>query len=116
MRRRFVTLDVFTGKRFTGNPLAVVLEPDGLDTAAMRMIAREFNLSETVFVFPPADKANRAMLRIFTPTRELPFAGHPTVGTAMLLCRMDGGRGRHFRLEEQIGLVSCWAQSWNADS
>jgi trans-2,3-dihydro-3-hydroxyanthranilate isomerase len=116
MRRRFATLDVFTGKRFTGNPLAVVLEPDGLDTAAMRMIAREFNLSETVFVFPPAEKANRAMLRIFTPTRELPFAGHPTVGTAMLLCRMDGGRGRHFRLEEQIGLVSCWAKSWDADS
>src|ERR1041384_5919047 len=101
MRRRFVTLDVFTTKRFAGNPLAVVLDPDGLDTAAMQTIAREFNLSETVFVFPPADtrtpprdftpsepvsvpppadKANRAKLRIFTPARELPFAGHPTVG------------------------------------
>ena len=57
MRRRFVTLDVFTDKRFAGNPLAVVLEPDGLDTPAMQTIAREFNLSETVFVFPPADKA-----------------------------------------------------------
>ena len=92
MRRRFVTLDVFTDKRFAGNPLAVVLEPDGLDTAAMQTIAREFNLSETVFVFPPADKANRAKLRIFTPARELPFAGHPTVGTAVLLGRIDGGK------------------------
>ena len=55
MRRRFVTLDVFTDKRFAGNPLAVVLEPDGLDTAAMQTIAREFNLSETVFVFPPEE-------------------------------------------------------------
>jgi trans-2,3-dihydro-3-hydroxyanthranilate isomerase len=117
MRRRFVTLDVFTGKRFTGNPLAVVLEPDGLDAAAMRAIAREFNLSETVFVFPPEDKANRAKLRIFTPARELPFAGHPTVGTAVLLCLMDGGRQlRRFGLEEQIGLVSCEVKSWNADS
>src|SRR3979490_1539682 len=95
MRRRFVTLDVFTTKRFAGNPLAVVLEPDGLDTAAMQTIAREFNLSETVFVFPPADKANRAKLRIFTPGRELPFAGHPTVGTAVLLCRIDGGAAEH---------------------
>ena len=94
MRRRFVTLDVFTDKRFAGNPLAVVLEPDGLDTAAMQTIAREFNLSETVFVFPPADKANRAKLRIFTPARELPFAGHPTVGTAVLLGRIDGGGAR----------------------
>ena len=60
MRRRFVTLDVFTEQRFAGNPLAVVLEPDGLETATMQTIAREFNLSETVFVFSPEDKANRA--------------------------------------------------------
>src|SRR6185436_6687959 len=66
MRRRFVTLDVFTNKRFAGNPLAVVLDPEGLDTAAMQGIAREFNLSETVSVFPPADKANHAKLRTFT--------------------------------------------------
>jgi len=82
MRRRFVTLDVFTETRFAGNPLAVVLEPGGLDTAAMQRIAREFNLSETVFVWPPENTAHRAKLRIFTPARELPFAGHPTVGTA----------------------------------
>jgi trans-2,3-dihydro-3-hydroxyanthranilate isomerase len=115
MRRRFVTLDVFTTRRFAGNPLAVVLDPDGLDTAAMQTIAREFNLSETVFVFPPADKANRAKLRIFTPARELPFAGHPTVGTAVLLGRIDGG-DRSFTLEEQIGLVPCRVKSSGPDS
>jgi len=108
MRRRFVTLDVFTEKRFAGNPLAVVLEPDGLDTAAMQQIAREFNLSETVFVQPPENKVHRAKLRIFTPGRELPFAGHPTVGTAVLLARLDGGNdARDFIIEENIGLVSC---------
>jgi trans-2,3-dihydro-3-hydroxyanthranilate isomerase len=108
MRRRFVTLDVFTTRRFAGNPLAVVLEPEGLDTAAMQTIAREFNLSETVFVFPPAEKQHRARLRIFTPGRELPFAGHPTVGTAVLLGRLDGGTdARAFVLEEKVGPVAC---------
>jgi trans-2,3-dihydro-3-hydroxyanthranilate isomerase len=108
MLRRFVTLDVFTDKRFAGNPLAVVLEPDGLDTAAMQTIAREFNLSETVFVFPPADKPHRAKLRIFTPANELPFAGHPTVGTAVLLGRLDGGvQPRELVLELGIGPVCC---------
>jgi trans-2,3-dihydro-3-hydroxyanthranilate isomerase len=117
MRRRFVTLDVFTEKRFAGNPLAVVLEPDGLDPAAMQTIAREFNLSETVFVFAPEDKANRAKLRIFTPGRELPFAGHPTVGTAVLLGRLDGGAGeRNIALEEKVGLVRCRVKATGADS
>jgi trans-2,3-dihydro-3-hydroxyanthranilate isomerase len=74
----------------------------------MQAVAREFNLSETVFVLPPADMANRAKLRIFTPGRELPFAGHPTVGTAVLLARIDGGgMPRDFVLEEQIGMVNC---------
>src|SRR5256885_9008896 len=108
MRRRFVTLDVFTDRRFAGNPLAVVLEPDGLDTAAMQAIAREFNLSETVFVQPPESASHRAKLRIFTPGRELPFAGHPTVGTAVLLGTLDGGTsGRDVVLEAKIGLVPC---------
>ena len=108
MRRRFVTLDVFTDKRFAGNPLAVVLEPEGLDTAAMQTIAREFNLSETVFVFPPDDKAHRARIRIFTPVSELPFAGHPTVGTAVLLGILDGGtNARDFVLGLNIGPVPC---------
>jgi trans-2,3-dihydro-3-hydroxyanthranilate isomerase len=108
MRRRFVTLDVFTDRRFTGNPLAVVLNPDGLDSAAMQAIAREFNLSETVFVLPPADPRHRARLRIFTPGRELPFAGHPTVGTAVLLIEIDGGaEQRDIVVEEEIGAVRC---------
>src|SRR5499427_3644704 len=91
MRRRFATLDVFTDRRFAGNPLAVVLDAEALDAAAMQAIAREFNHPETVFVFAPVDPAHRARLRIFAPARELPFAGHPTVGTAVLLGHLDGG-------------------------
>ncbi|TMJ04826.1 MAG: PhzF family phenazine biosynthesis protein [Alphaproteobacteria bacterium] len=116
MRRRFVTLDVFTDKRFAGNPLAVVLEPDGLDSAAMQAIAREFNLSETVFVFPSLDKGNRAKIRIFTPVSELPFAGHPTVGTAVLLGQLEGeANARDFVLELNIGLVACKTTPNGAD-
>ena len=81
----FHTLDVFTAARFAGNPLAVVLDASALDTAAMQRIAAEFNLSETVFVLPPQNPAHSARIRLFTPSRELPFAGHPTVGTAILL-------------------------------
>src|ERR1700742_2150251 len=111
MRRRHFTLDVFTTQRFAGNPLAVVLEPDGLDTTAMQAVAREFNLPETVFVFPPNHSEHRARLRIFTPARELPFAGHPTVGTAVLLGRLDGGAGlRELVLGEEIGPVVCQVQ------
>jgi trans-2,3-dihydro-3-hydroxyanthranilate isomerase len=107
MGRRFVTLDVFTDRRFAGNPLAVVLDPDGLDSAAMQAIAREFNHPETVFVLPPSDRAHRAGLRIFTPARELPFAGHPTIGTAVLLGQLDGGGASEIVLEEGIGPVRC---------
>jgi trans-2,3-dihydro-3-hydroxyanthranilate isomerase len=109
MRRRFATLDVFTNRRFAGNPLAAVLDPEGLDTAAMQTIAREFGHPETVFVFPPEDTDNhRARIRIFTPTRELPFAGHPTVGTAVLLGLRDGAAaGNEIVLEEPIGPVRC---------
>jgi len=116
MQRRFATLDVFTNTRFTGNPLAVVLESDGLDTAAMQSIAREFNLSETVFVHPPANAAHRASLRIFTPAAELPFAGHPTVGTAVLLAHLDGARAKSaFVLEEKIGPVPCRVRDSRAE-
>jgi trans-2,3-dihydro-3-hydroxyanthranilate isomerase len=109
MNRRFYTLDVFTKTALAGNPLAVVLDCDGLSDAAMQAITREFNLSETVFVFPPQDSAHRAALRIFTPGRELPFAGHPTVGTAVLLATLDGvGQGgATFVVEEKVGLVPC---------
>jgi trans-2,3-dihydro-3-hydroxyanthranilate isomerase len=108
MRRRFFTLDVFTDRRFAGNPLAVVLEAGGLDPAAMQTIAREFNLSETVFILPPERPAHRARCKIFTPKRELQFAGHPTVGTAVLLACLDGGgHARDLVLEEDIGPVPC---------
>jgi trans-2,3-dihydro-3-hydroxyanthranilate isomerase len=117
MHRRFVTLDVFTRRRYAGNPLAVVLDSDGLDGAAMQAVAREFNLSETVFVLPPADKAHRARLRIFTPASELPFAGHPTVGSAVLLNRIDGGAGRRdIVVEEGIGPVRCAVEAIDADT
>jgi trans-2,3-dihydro-3-hydroxyanthranilate isomerase len=116
MRRRFVTLDVFTERRFAGNPLAVVLEPQGLETPQMQTIAREFNYPETVFVLPPDDPAHRAELRIFTPAAELPFAGHPTVGTAMLLGRIDGGGERRFVVEEGVGPVTCNTTMIDGDS
>src|SRR6059058_5656736 len=110
MQLRFVTLDVFTGKRFAGNPLAVVLDAEELEAATMQSVAREFNHPETVFVLAPSDAAHRARLRIFTPARELPFAGHPTVGTAMLLGRIDGGAAeREIVVEENIGTVRCRA-------
>jgi trans-2,3-dihydro-3-hydroxyanthranilate isomerase len=110
MRRRFATLDVFTDRRFAGNPLAVVLDAEALDAAAMQAIAREFNHPETVFVFAPAEPAHRARVRIFTPARELPFAGHPTVGTAVLLGVRDA-RGGDIVLEEGIGAVRCTLES-----
>ncbi len=116
MRRRFVTLDVFTERRFAGNPLAVVLEADALDAAAMQAVAREFNHPETVFVLPAADPAHHARLRIFTPASELPFAGHPTVGSAVLLARLDGGTGeRALVVEEGIGPVRCRAAMTDGD-
>lgn len=108
MMRKFFTLDVFTNKALSGNPLAVVLDSDGLDAQMMQRIAGEFNLSETVFVMPPVDVNNRAKIRIFTPGKELPFAGHPTIGTAVLLSHLDGlGEEAELVLEENVGLVPC---------
>jgi len=107
--RAFHVLDVFTERPLEGNPLAVVLDAEGLDDAAMLAITREFNLSETVFVLPPDDPVNSAKIRIFTPGGELPFAGHPTVGTAVLLAELKAsshiGNGVIIALEEKIGLV-----------
>lgn len=108
MSLSFVTLDVFTQRRFAGNPLAVVFDADGLSDQAMQTIAREFNLSETVFVHRAADPSRRADLRIFTPGRELPFAGHPTVGAAVALALRSGGTGETtFVLGEKVGPVLC---------
>jgi trans-2,3-dihydro-3-hydroxyanthranilate isomerase len=88
MRYRFVTADVFTDQPFGGNPLAVLPDARGIDDGAMQKIAREFNLSETVFVLPPETPAHVRKLRIFTPATEVPFAGHPTVGTALVLAQI----------------------------
>ncbi len=110
MELDFYTLDVFTEARFAGNPLAVVLDSDGLTGAQMQQIAREFNLSETVFVQSADNPAHTAKVRIFTPASEMPFAGHPTVGTAALLAELraaESGFGTTalVTLEEKIGLV-----------
>src|ERR1700683_2182572 len=88
MKRRLYTLDVFTTKRFAGNPLAVVTDGDGLTTKRMQAIAREMNLAETVFVQRPTNNRALARLRIFTTTQELPLAGHPVVGTWFLLAEL----------------------------
>jgi trans-2,3-dihydro-3-hydroxyanthranilate isomerase len=88
MKRRLYTLDVFTTKPFAGNPLAVVTDGDGIPTATMQAIAREMNLCETVFVQRPTNDRALARLRIFTTTRELPFAGHPVIGTWFLLAEL----------------------------
>lgn len=85
MRYRYLTADVFTDQLFGGNPLAVLPDARGLDATQMQALAREFNLSETVFVLPPEAPEHSRRLRIFTPSAELPFAGHPTIGTALIL-------------------------------
>lgn len=105
MKLNYLLLDVFTRKRLSGNPLAVVLKADGLMDDQMQAIAKEFNLSETVFVGKPKSERHAAAVRIFTPMVELPFAGHPTVGTAVALAL--SGRTTALRLEEKIGVITC---------
>jgi trans-2,3-dihydro-3-hydroxyanthranilate isomerase len=104
MQFEFVTVDVFTDRRFGGNPLAVLPDAAGLSTAQMQAIAGEFNLSETTFVLPPQDPAHSAEVRIFTPKFEMPFAGHPNVGTAFVLAGRADRDGR-LVFEEKAGLV-----------
>jgi len=111
MRRfSFVTVDVFTDQRFGGNPLAVFPEAEGLSDPEMQSLAAEFNLSETTFVLPPEDGANTARVRIFNRRAEMPFAGHPNVGTGWVLAQ--GGRARDgvLRFEEIAGLVEVRAE------
>ncbi len=105
MRLEFATADVFTDTRFGGNPLAVVFDAASLDEAAMQRVAREFNLSETVFVL--AVEGDGARIRIFTPGSELPFAGHPNVGTAVLLARRLGIAGDRLVLDQEAGRVTA---------
>jgi trans-2,3-dihydro-3-hydroxyanthranilate isomerase len=102
----FTTLDVFTERRFAGNPLAVVFDADAVETSTMQAIAREFGYPETVFVLKPEAAGSTARVRIFTPAMELAFAGHPTVGTALVLA-LRRGAGTNVTLEEKIGLVRC---------
>ena len=101
----YLTLDVFTRTRFGGNPLAVFFDAEGLDTATMQALAAEMNYSETTFVLPPSDPANTARVRIFNRTAEMPFAGHPNVGTGYALALTGRATGPVLRFEEIAGLV-----------
>jgi trans-2,3-dihydro-3-hydroxyanthranilate isomerase len=109
MQVAFETVDVFTDRRFGGNPLAVVPEAQGLAADQMQAIAAEFNLAETTFVLPPKDPAHTAEVRIFTPRAEVPFAGHPNVGTGYVLAKRGSAFGRtvgdRLIFEEKAGLV-----------
>ncbi len=109
MKLNFHTLDVFTTRKFAGNPLAVVLGADHLSTEQMQTITKEFNLSETTFVMKPEDPNNTAKVRIFFPGGEMPFAGHPTLGTAILLAELNNKPGctisTEIRLELKAGLT-----------
>jgi trans-2,3-dihydro-3-hydroxyanthranilate isomerase len=101
-RYEYSLVDVFTDKPFSGNPLAVFREPGNLDAATMQAIAKELHLSETTFVLPPSSAAADHRVRIFTPDAELPFAGHPTLGTAFVL---SDGKDGTARLEEGVGVI-----------
>ena len=110
MKLEFVTVDVFTDRQFGGNPLAVVPDARGLTSAQMQAIAAEFNLSETTFVLPPLDAAHTAHVRIFTPRAELPFAGHPNIGTAFVVAGAAASAanpiaGDTMTFEEKTGIV-----------
>ena len=109
MKRRYVTVDVFTDRIFGGNQLAVVLDAVGLTTQEMQAIATEFNYSETTFILPPKHRDNSAWVRIFTRRRELPFAGYPNIGTAFALATDMAARNERvperFLFEEEVGPV-----------
>jgi trans-2,3-dihydro-3-hydroxyanthranilate isomerase len=109
MEIRFITVDVFTDRKFGGNPLAVVPDAAALSGAQMQAIAAEFNLAETTFVLPPRNSSHTAEVRIFTPRAELPFAGHPNIGTAFALAKESERQGRAVSdpmiFEEKAGLV-----------
>src|SRR5258708_19042991 len=105
MQRRYITVDVFRERAYGGNRLAVVLDAGGLSTAQMQAIATEFNYSETTFVLPPQDSAHDAQVRIFTVRSEIPFAGHPNVGTAFVLATQAAKVPARLLFEEKAGLV-----------
>lgn len=113
--RRFLIVDVFTDVAFAGNQLAVIPDASGLTTADMQAIAREFNFSESAFALPPENPAHTRRLRIFTPTAEVPFAGHPTVGSAFALAAAGviplAGDETRIVLEEGVGPVQVMIRS-----
>ncbi|PIE07329.1 MAG: phenazine biosynthesis protein [Rhodobacterales bacterium] len=108
----YFVYDVFAEQRFGGNQLAVIPQAAGLAESDLHAIAREFNFSETVFLFPPAHPDHSARMRIFAPGRELPFAGHPTIGAAVALA--DLGHGPDMVLELGIGPLAAQAQEGRA--
>ncbi len=116
-RYAFYTADVFTSRRFGGNPLAVLPDARGLDSATMQAITREFNYSESVFVLPPDNPAHTRRLRIFTPGAEMPFAGHPTVGTGFILAAIGEialqGEQTSIIFEEGVGPVPVTIRAEN---
>jgi trans-2,3-dihydro-3-hydroxyanthranilate isomerase len=111
MKLKFQTLDVFTTRKFAGNPLAVVLDADHLTTEQMQTITKEFNLSETTFVMKPENPANTAKMRIFFPGGEMPFAGHPTLGTAILLAELRNQTEIKFELKAGLTPVKISGNS-----
>ena len=119
MKYKFYTLDVFTNKSFCGNQLAVFPSAEGLDQETMQKIAIEFNFSETVFVFPAANETMNFTLRIFTPGGEIPFAGHPTIGTAYLLGYLNmielKGNSQEIILGERVGNVPVTIEAKNGN-
>lgn len=98
-------VDVFTQQKFGGNQLAVFFDCDGLTTEQLQTLANEMNFAESSFVLPPTDPANDHQVRIFTPSIEMPMAGHPTIGTAFVLHALERTNGEFLRFEEQVGLV-----------
>ncbi len=117
MKVRFITADVFTNRPFTGNQLAVLPDARAIPEEVLLPIAREFNYSETTFVYPPENPAHARRVRIFTPGAEVPFAGHPTIGTAVVLAAigeipLDGGETRII-LEEKVGSVPVTVRARN---
>lgn len=109
---QYFVYDVFADQAFGGNQLAVIPDATALPEDDLQKIAREFNFSETTFVFPPEDKAHAAKVRIFTPTMEVPFAGHPTIGTAVALS--DLGHAENMILELGVGPIPCTAKDGSA--
>lgn len=117
MKVRFITADVFTSRPFTGNQLAVVPDARAIPEELLLPIAREFNYSETTFVYPPENPAHARQVRIFTPGAEVPFAGHPTIGTAVVLAAVGEisltGEATRIVLEEKVGPIPVTIRARN---